>query len=196
MSEFRECYLDTIINPPFSPRVKKGATSWVRCNSIALGSSQAAMKRPAQSRRLAYKSIMASIQLERVCQSYVPGKPILSEFSLHVEAGAFCTLVGPSGSGKTTILRLIAGLEKPSAGRILLGSRPVEHLPPAKRGVAMVFQRPAIYPHLTVRENLAFGMRLEQSFGNRVLSYWRSTEAEKAIDSRVDEVADLLGLGP
>src|SRR5258707_15570228 len=113
---------------------------------------------------------MSSIHLERVSQSYVPGNPILSDFSLQIEPGTFCTLVGPSGSGKTTILRLIAGLEKPSAGRILLGGRAVDHLPPAKRGVAMVFQRPAIYPHLTVRDNLAFGLRLEQSLGHRLLS--------------------------
>src|SRR4051794_20802439 len=100
---------------------------------------------------------MASIQLEHISQSYLPHRPILADFSFSIESGAFCTLVGPSGSGKTTILRLIAGLEKPSTGKILIDGQPVEHLPPAKRGVAMVFQRPAIYPHLTVRENLAFG---------------------------------------
>lgn len=137
---------------------------------------------------------MASIQLEHISQSYVPDRPILSDFSLAIESGAFCTLVGPSGSGKTTILRLIAGLEKPSAGSILLAGRPVEHLPPSKRGVAMVFQRPAIYPHLSVHENLAFGLRLEQSFARRLLSLWRSTAEDETIESRVNEVAGLLGL--
>jgi ABC-type sugar transport system ATPase subunit len=137
---------------------------------------------------------MASIQLERVCQAYVPARPILSDYSFTVESGAFCTLVGPSGSGKTTILRLIAGLERPSAGKILIGGQQVQHLPPAKRGVAMVFQRPATYPHLTVRENLAFGLRLEQSFGQRLRSYWRTTAVDKVIGERADEVAELLGL--
>lgn len=137
---------------------------------------------------------MASIRLESVCQSYIRDVPILSDFSFTVESGAFCTLVGPSGSGKTTILRLIAGLEKPSAGKILIDGRQVERLPPAKRGVAMVFQRPAIYPHLTVRENLAFGLYLDQSLGQRLISYWRSSEADQAIWQRVDEVGELLGL--
>jgi multiple sugar transport system ATP-binding protein len=138
---------------------------------------------------------MTSIQFDHVSLAYVPGNPVLSDFSLTVEAGSFCTLVGPSGSGKTTILRLIAGLEKPSSGRILLGGRAVENLPPAEREVAMVFQRPAIYPHLTVQQNLAFGLRLEQSFAQRFLSVWRSTSADKSINSRVNEVANLLGLG-
>src|SRR5579872_5224062 len=99
---------------------------------------------------------MSSIRLEHVNQAYVAGVDVLKDFSLTVDAGTFCTLVGPSGSGKTTILRVIAGLEKATSGRILIGERPVQDLPPAKRGVAMVFQRPAIYPQLTVRENLAF----------------------------------------
>src|SRR5258708_4059265 len=129
----------------------------------------------------AYKSSMVSIELQHVSQSYVPGNPVLSDFSLTVEAGTFCTLVGPSGSGKTTILRLIAGLEKPSAGRILLGGRAVNHLPPAKRGVAMVFQRPAIFPHLTVRENLGFGLRLELSVGLRILAAWQQIRADQVI---------------
>ncbi len=137
---------------------------------------------------------MISIQLEHVSLAYVPGNPVLRDFSLTVEAGTFCTLVGPSGSGKTSILRLIAGLEKPTSGHILLGGRAVENLPPGKRGVAMVFQRPAIYPHLTVEQNLAFGLRLEQPFGQRIQSIWRTTSADEAIFERVTEVANLLGL--
>jgi multiple sugar transport system ATP-binding protein len=137
---------------------------------------------------------MTSIELHRVSLAYVPGRDILRDFSLKVDEGSFCTLVGPSGSGKTTILRLIAGLEKPSSGRILLGGRAVEHLAPAKRGVAMVFQRPAIYPHLSVRDNLAFSLRLEQSLLHRALAVWTSSAADKAINERVRELAELLGL--
>ena len=138
---------------------------------------------------------MASIRLEHVNQAYVAGVDVLKDFSLTVDAGTFCTLVGPSGSGKTTILRVIAGLEKASSGRILIGDRPVQDLPPAKRGVAMVFQRPAIYPQLTVRENLAFGPHLEESLLQSFLSLWRQSARDKTIDRRVNEVAELLGLG-
>ncbi len=137
---------------------------------------------------------MISIQLEHVILAYVQGNLVLRDFSLTVEAGTFCTLVGPSGSGKTSILRLIAGLERPTSGHILLGGRAVENLPPAKRGVAMVFQRPAIYPHLTVEQNLAFGLRLEQPFGQRIQSIWRTTRADEATYARVADVANLMGL--
>ena len=140
------------------------------------------------------KPTMVSIKLEKISLAYVSGAPVLADFSLTIDAGTFCTLVGPSGSGKTSILRLIAGLEKPSSGSILLGDRPVEHLPPAQRGVAMVFQRPAIYPHLSIRDNLAFSLRLEQSLFHRALAVWRSTAADRATDERVEKVAKLLGL--
>ena len=137
---------------------------------------------------------MASIRLEQISQAYTAGVSVLADFSLTVDDGAFCTLVGPSGSGKTTILRLIAGLETPSAGRILLGDREVQGLPPAQRGVAMVFQRPAIYSHLTVRDNLAFGARLEQSFFEWCSTLVRHSSRELSVAEQVSRTAELLGL--
>ena len=79
--------------------------------------------------------------------------------SLTVPDGAFVVLLGPTGAGKTTILRLVAGLDAPDAGRVLIGGRDVTGLTPAQRDVAMVFQQYSLYPHLTVRENLAFPLR-------------------------------------
>jgi multiple sugar transport system ATP-binding protein len=137
---------------------------------------------------------MAAIQLDHLRHSYVSGVEVISGFSLAIEDGSFCTLVGPSGSGKTTILRLIAGLERPAAGKIFLNSREVQSVPPARRGVAMVFQRPAIYPHLSVAENLAFSSRLEQSFLQWLGSIFRESAREAAVERRVKEVAGLLDL--
>jgi ABC-type sugar transport system ATPase subunit len=137
---------------------------------------------------------MAAIQLDHLRHSYVSGAEVISGFSLAIEDGSFCTLVGPSGSGKTTILRLIAGLERPAAGKIFLNGREVQNRPPARRGVAMVFQRPAIYPHLSVAENLAFSSRLEQSFLQWLRSSWLESAREAEVERRVKEVAGLLGL--
>jgi multiple sugar transport system ATP-binding protein len=106
---------------------------------------------------------------------------VLHPIDLAIEPGELMVLVGPSGCGKTTILRLIAGLEEPSAGEILIGDRVVNALEPADRDVAMVFQNYALYPHKTVRDNLAFGLRMR-----------RRPAAE--IASQVEWVAGVLGL--
>lgn len=83
----------------------------------------------------------------------------LAGVSLHVKAGSFCVLLGPSGCGKTTCLRIIAGLDQASSGVVEIGGRDVTKLPPAERGIAMVFQSYALFPHLTVAENILFGLR-------------------------------------
>ncbi|MEQ5843028.1 ATP-binding cassette domain-containing protein [Paraburkholderia acidicola] len=85
--------------------------------------------------------------------------PVLADVDLCVEAGEFCVFIGPSGCGKSTLLRLVAGLEEPCAGDIWIDGRRVNELPPAKRDIAMVFQSYALYPHMTVYENMAFGLR-------------------------------------
>ena len=82
--------------------------------------------------------------------------------TLDMPDGSFVALLGPSGCGKTTALRCIAGLEVPTAGEILIGEREVTHLPPADRDVAMVFQNYALYPHLTARANIAFGLEVRK----------------------------------
>jgi len=106
----------------------------------------------------------------------------VSEVSLAVDAGAVLVLVGPSGCGKSTILRLVAGLEEPTAGTVEVAGRDVTRLPPGRRRVGMVFQEPAAFPYLSVADNLAFGMKVR---GIAVAERRR----------RVGEVAELLGLG-
>ncbi|AKT36042.1 ABC transporter ATP-binding protein [Chondromyces crocatus] len=108
---------------------------------------------------------------------------VLRGVSVEVPDGAFAVLVGPSGCGKSTLLRLLAGLEEADEGQISLGDRDVTRLEPRDRDIAMVFQSYALYPHLTVRENLAFGLKL------------RKTPASE-IEARVKEASEMLGLGP
>jgi multiple sugar transport system ATP-binding protein len=124
---------------------------------------------------------MAEIELEQITKEY-PGRVLaLRDVTLRVESGEMLVLVGPSGCGKTTLLRLVAGLDEPTRGTVRIGGRMMNHVPPRRRDVGMVFQRPALYPHLTVRENLAFGLRLRR---------WR----ELVPGERVVEVARLLSL--
>ncbi|MBX3224533.1 MAG: sn-glycerol-3-phosphate ABC transporter ATP-binding protein UgpC [Labilithrix sp.] len=107
--------------------------------------------------------------------------PILRGVDLEIPEGTFAVLVGPSGCGKSTLLRLVAGLEEADEGTISLADRDVTELPPRDRDVAMVFQSYALYPHLTVRDNLAFGLKL------------RGTAASE-IDKRIEEASAMLGL--
>jgi ABC-type sugar transport system ATPase subunit len=121
---------------------------------------------------------MSAVRLEQVVKHY--GKhPALHALSLEFQDRQFTVLVGPSGCGKSTLLRLVAGLETPTAGQVFLGERCVNGVPPWRRNVAMVFQSYALYPHLTVRENLAFPLRAQR---------WRREQ----IDARVREAAGRL----
>src|SRR3989442_6680299 len=104
---------------------------------------------------------MASVTLRRLSKSFDrTSQPALQELTLEVRDGEFLVLLGPSGCGKTTALRCIAGLDEPTDGQIMIGERDVTHLAPAARDVAMVFQNYALYPHLTVRENIAFALEM------------------------------------
>jgi multiple sugar transport system ATP-binding protein len=128
---------------------------------------------------------MAEVVLERVGKTYPNGVRALHELSLAVPDGELVVLVGPSGCGKTTALRVVAGLETPTEGRVRIGGREVTAEPPHRRDVAMAFQRPALYPHLTVRQNLSFSLDLRRGWFSRR----PAAEAE-----RVGQVAELLGL--
>jgi multiple sugar transport system ATP-binding protein len=102
---------------------------------------------------------MSSVAIEKIEKSY-GAEPVLRGVSLDVPDGEFVVLVGPSGCGKSTLLRLIAGLEEIQGGTITLGSRLINSVPPRDRDIAMVFQNYALYPHMTVRENMAFSLKL------------------------------------
>jgi len=124
---------------------------------------------------------MASVQLVGVEKVYPNGHVAARGLDMEIADGEFMVLVGPSGCGKSTALRMIAGLETPTAGRVLIGERDVTALPPQERDIAMVFQSYALYPHMTVRENLSFGLRMRGA-------------ARPAIAERVEGAARALGL--
>ena len=102
---------------------------------------------------------MSGVTLENAIKRY-GATQVIHGVDLTIEDGEFCVFVGPSGCGKSTLLRMIAGLEETSDGRISIGTRDVTHMDPAARGVAMVFQTYALYPHMTVRENMGFGLKM------------------------------------
>ena len=104
---------------------------------------------------------MSEIRLEKIARHWGAARA-LDGISFDVEAGSFVVLLGPSGCGKSTTLRIIAGLDAPTSGRVLIGGRDVTGLPPAQRGIAMVFQSYALFPHLTVAENIVFGLRVRR----------------------------------
>ena len=124
---------------------------------------------------------MAEIVMDGVSKVYADGTTAVSELNLDIQDGEFIVLVGPSGCGKTTALRMVAGLEEISEGVLKIGERVVNRVPARDRDIAMVFQSYALYPHLTVYDNIAFGLRL------------RKTPKDE-IDRRVRDAARVLGL--
>jgi multiple sugar transport system ATP-binding protein len=126
---------------------------------------------------------MAGVSFDQVSKVYPDGTRAVDGISLGIEDGEFMVLVGPSGCGKTTALRMVAGLEEISEGVIRIAERVVNHVPARDRDIAMVFQSYALYPHLSVYENIAFGLRLRKV-------------SKREVDSRVKEAARILGLEP
>ncbi|HRR34023.1 MAG TPA: sn-glycerol-3-phosphate ABC transporter ATP-binding protein UgpC [Kiritimatiellia bacterium] len=125
---------------------------------------------------------MAEVVLEKVCKQYEGGSRAVDDFSLVIRDGEFLVLVGPSGCGKSTTLRMIAGLEEISSGTISISGRCVNRVPPKDRDIAMVFQNYALYPHMSVYDNMAFGLKLRGL-------------PRREIEARVSEAAEILGLG-
>jgi multiple sugar transport system ATP-binding protein len=124
---------------------------------------------------------MNGIQITNVTKAYKNGPRAVDDVTLEVNEGEFMVLVGPSGCGKSTLLKLIAGIEETTAGTIHIGGRDVTDLDPRKRDIAMVFQNYALYPHLSVRANLGFGLKLRKT-------------SKDDIVTRVNDVARILGL--
>jgi multiple sugar transport system ATP-binding protein len=124
---------------------------------------------------------VATVSLEKVSKSYPNGTPAVSDLDLEVTEGELMVMVGPSGSGKTTALRMVAGLEDITSGTLRLGGQVVNDLSPKDRNVAMVFQSYALYPHMTVAENIGFALRLRKM-------------PKDQIRAKVAETAQLLGL--
>lgn len=124
---------------------------------------------------------MAAISLKGITKQWGDAQAVKG-IDFEIRSGEFAVLLGPSGCGKSTTLRLIAGLDTPTTGTIHIDGRDVTHLPPAQRRIAMVFQSYALFPHLTVRENILFGLRVRK-------------EPKRDYDKRLARVVDILGLG-
>jgi ABC-type sugar transport system ATPase subunit len=131
---------------------------------------------------------VAAIRLEGIAKVYPTGHPAVRPLDLEIADGEFVVLVGPSGCGKSTILRLIAGLEVPTAGRIVIGGADMTGQPPQSRDLAMVFQSYALYPHMTVRENLAYGLKVRGTprdiIAERVASVAEALDLSMLLDRR------------
>ncbi|RYG07403.1 MAG: ATP-binding cassette domain-containing protein, partial [Burkholderiales bacterium] len=125
---------------------------------------------------------MASVTIQAV-KKHFGEVAVLHGVDIDIQDGSFTVLVGPSGCGKSTLLRMIAGLEQINSGEIRIGERRVNDLPPKERDIAMVFQNYALYPHMTVRENMAFALALAKV-------------DKPSIESKVQRAAEILGLIP
>src|SRR3982750_2270902 len=126
---------------------------------------------------------MAGVTFDGVTKTYPDGTTAVNSLSLEINDGEFMVLVGPSGCGKTTALRMVAGLEEISRGRLLIGERVVNHVPSRDRDIAMVFQSYALSPPLSVYDNIAFGLKIKKV-------------PKEEIERRVQRAADVLGLEP
>ena len=123
---------------------------------------------------------MAEITFQNVWKRYPDGFEAVKDMSLEIRDGEFMILVGPSGCGKSTALRMVAGLEDISDGELIIGGERVNELAPRDRDIAMVFQNYALYPHMTVRENMGFALKLAKV-------------SKSEIEKKVDEAAEILG---
>ena len=124
---------------------------------------------------------MASVSLQHIYKVYAGGVTAVSDFNLDIKDKEFIVLVGPSGCGKSTTLRMIAGLEEITDGELYIGDRLVNDVAPKDRDIAMVFQNYALYPHMTVYENMAFSLKLKKV-------------PKQEIDKKVREAAEILGI--
>lgn len=126
---------------------------------------------------------MANLRLTNVAKTYGGGVEVLKDINLNIKQGELIVFVGPSGCGKSTLLRMIAGLERISGGTLEIDDAVMNDIPPAQRGIAMVFQSYALYPHMTVRDNMAFALKIAK-------------KSKDEIDAAIDRAAKILQLEP
>jgi multiple sugar transport system ATP-binding protein len=128
---------------------------------------------------------MGDVKINHLVKNYYPGvaRDVLRDINLHIKSNEFAVFVGPSGCGKSTLLRAIAGLDDITAGDLYIDGKRMNDVPPVDRGVGMVFQSYALYPHMTVRENLAFGLKIRKA-------------DKKLMKERVAQASEMLGLDP
>jgi len=138
---------------------------------------------------------MASIEYRELTKRFADGTVAVDAFDLEIADGEFVVLVGPSGSGKTTVLRMTAGLEDPTAGEILIGGGRVNEIPPMDRNIAMVFQNYALYPHMSVYDNMAFGLKLHKVKKDAIRGRVESTAKMLAIDDLLKRKPSQLSGG-
>ena len=145
---------------------------------------------------------MNAIEFDSVTKTFPDGTVAVEQLSFQVGEGETMVLIGPSGCGKTTTLRLLAGLDYPTAGSIWLGQSDVTQMAPADRNVAMMFQSDALYPHMSVRDNLSFGLKVKtgiwnRAFGKKASSTSRlenANSSQAGIEDRVNRAAQRLGI--
>jgi len=138
---------------------------------------------------------MPSLVIQQAAKRFSKNVVALDDLSLEVSDGELLAIVGPSGSGKTTLLRCIAGLERLDTGTIRLGGEPLNGLPPWRRDVALMFERPALYPHLTVRSNVAFPLRMRGESASVIDQKVTEMTGRLGIDSLLDRRPDQLSAG-
>lgn len=122
-----------------------------------------------------------TVELQNIRKSFDGSSEVLNGINLHIREGELTALLGPSGGGKTTLLRIVAGLESPSEGEVLLRGKKVNHLPPQQRGIGFVFQNYALFAHMNVYQNIAFGLKIKK-------------QSKRIINHRVQNMMQLLGL--
>ena len=129
--------------------------------------------------------LMVNVSFRNVTKRYENGFTAVNELNLEIEDGEFLVLLGPSGCGKSTTLRMLAGLEDISAGDISIGGAKVNDLPPGARGIGMVFQSYALYPHMSVEDNLSFGLKMMKG---------EERKSDNEVSKLISETAAMLGL--
>src|SRR3954467_10871519 len=138
---------------------------------------------------------MAAIEMRNIVKKYGDGFPAVNDVSIDVQDGEFMILVGPSGCGKSTLLRMIVGLEDITSGDMVIGDRRVNDLAPRDRNLAMVFQNYALYPHLTVYENIAFPLRLAGASDKEVEEKVRKASKTLELDEHLERKPGNLSGG-